>query len=68
MYSENEEKGAFGYLFVFLGYSECQQGKGCDAVPLFCSCETPPLSSSLPPTREGHGAVGLTPEEATKML
>lgn len=65
MNSEKEEKRTFGYFFVFLGCSECQQGEGGDSVPLFRSCETPPASS---PELEGHGAVGMNPEEATKML
>jgi len=48
-----------------------QQVEGGDSAPLLHSGETPPgaLRPALePPAREGHGAVGAGPEEATKMI
>jgi len=48
-----------------------QQVEGGDSAPLFHSGETPPgvLHPALePPAQEGHGPVGVSPEEATKMI
>jgi len=48
-----------------------QQVERGDSAPPFCSGETPPgaLHPALePPAQEGHGAVGVGPEEATKMV
>ena len=42
-------------------------GQGGDSAPLLHSCETPPgvLCPALkPPTKEGHGCVGVGPEES----
>ena len=43
-----------------------QQVEGGDSAPLLCSSETPPgeLCPVLePPAQEGHGVVGVGPEE-----
>ena len=48
-----------------------QQVKGGDPAPLLCSGETPlaALCAVLVSSAyEGHGAVGASPEEATRML
>jgi len=48
-----------------------QQVEGGDSAPLLRSGETPPgvLRPALEPSaQEGHGAVGVGPEEATNMI
>jgi len=46
-----------------------QQVEGGDSAPLLCSGESPPqiLCPALgPPAQEGHGAIGVGPEEGHK--
>ena len=46
-----------------------QQVRGGDSAPLLCSHGTPSVVLCLvlePPTQEGHGAVGVGPEEVHK--
>jgi len=61
-----------GQLYPGLLPEKCgQQGKGGDSAPLLCSGEISPvvLHPALEPSAlEGHGPVGVGPEEATEMI
>jgi len=72
MYTHSPE----GQLYPGLHQGKCgQQGEEGGSAPLLHSGETtPPLPPEVlhpalePPVQEGHGAVGVGPEEATKMI